>query len=139
MENNYLTLVRSHLRLGEISPGRDESLVNDTSVNEYGEQLLDLCIETKLRILNRKTPGDLPGHSTYVGFHGCSTVDLVLASEITLTESTIVQYLSVQELNFLSDYGPILLKLARNYNFIPNKLIEEIQICELKNKPTRYT
>ena len=24
----------------------------DTSVNEYGQQLLDLCIETKLRILN---------------------------------------------------------------------------------------
>ena len=52
----------------------------DTSVNEYGQQLLDLCIETKLRILNGRMRGDLQGHLTYVGFHACSTVDLVLTS-----------------------------------------------------------
>ena len=61
-----------------------------TSVNEYGQQLLDLCIETKLMILNGRTRGDLQGHLTYVGFHGCSTVDLVLTSEASLTKSTIV-------------------------------------------------
>ena len=111
----------------------------DTSVNEYGQQLLDLCIETKLMILNGRTRGDLQGHLTYVGFHGCSTVDLVLTSEASLTKSTIVQYLSVQDLNFLSDHRPILLKLTRNYNFLPNKIIKDTQVCELKHKPTRYT
>ena len=108
-------------------------------MNEYGQRLLDLCTETKLRILNRRTRGDLQGHLTYVGFHGCSTVDLVLTSEASLTKSTIVQYLSVQDLNFLSDHRPILLKLTRNYNFLPNKIIKDTQVCELKHKPTRYT
>ena len=31
----------------------------DTSVNEYGQQLLNLCIKTKLRISNGRTRGDL--------------------------------------------------------------------------------
>ena len=108
-------------------------------MNEYRQQPLDLCIETKLRILNNRTRGDLQGHLTYVGFHGCSAVDLVLTSEASLTKSTIVQYLSVQDLNFLSDHRPILLKLTRNYNFLPNKIIKDTQVCELKHKPTRYT
>ena len=56
-----------------------------------------------------------------------------------LTKSTIVQYLSVQDLIFLSDHWPILLKLTRNYNFLPNKTIKDTQVCELKHKPTRYT
>ena len=37
-------------------------------MNEYGQQLLDLCIETKLMILNGRTRGELQGHLTYVGF-----------------------------------------------------------------------
>ena len=40
----------------------------DTSVNEYRQQLLDLCIETKLMILNGRTREELQGHLTYVGF-----------------------------------------------------------------------
>ena len=65
----------------------------NTSVSEYGQQLLDLFIETKLRILNDRTRGDLQGHLAYAGFHGCSTADLVLTSEASLTKSTILQYL----------------------------------------------
>ena len=64
----------------------------DTSVN--GQQLLDLCIETKLKILNGRKRGDLQGHLTYIGFHGCSTVDLALTSEASLAKPNIVQYLS---------------------------------------------
>ena len=80
-------------------------------MNEYGQQLLDLCIETKLSILNCRTRGDLQGHLTYVRFHGCSRVDLVIKSEASLAKSTVVQYLSVQDLNFLFDHRPILLEL----------------------------
>ena len=98
-----------------------------------------MCIGTKLRILNGRTRGDLQGSLTYVSFHGCNTVDLVLASEISLRKSTIVQYLSVQDLKFLSDHRPILLKLIKNYNFIPNKTIKDTQVCELKHRLTRYT
>ena len=73
-------------------------------MNKYGQQLLDLRSKTKLRILNGRTSRDLPQRLTYVGFHGFSTVDLVLTSKASLTKSTIVQYLSVQDLNFLSDH-----------------------------------
>ena len=131
---NYLPLVY------ELDTVRSVRNYQDTSVDEHGQQFLDLCNETKLRILNGRTRGDLQGHLTYVGFHGCSTVNLVLASEAFLTESTIVQYLSVQDLNFLCDvHRSILLKLTRNYSFIPNKIIKDIQVCELKHKLTRYT
>ena len=34
----------------------------ETPVNEYGQQLLDLCIEAELRILNDRTHGDVQGH-----------------------------------------------------------------------------
>ena len=75
----------------------------------------------------------------YAGFQGFSTVNLVLTSEVSLTKSTIVQDLSVYDLNFLSGHRPILLKLIRNYNFIPDKIIKDTHVCKLKHKPTRYT
>ena len=36
----------------------------DISINDYGQQLLDLYIASKLRSLNGKTRGDLQGHIT---------------------------------------------------------------------------
>ena len=71
-DRNYL------LRDYELDTIRSVRNNQDTSVNEYGQQLLDLCIEINLRILNSRTRGDLQGHLTYIGFHGYSTVDLVL-------------------------------------------------------------
>ena len=58
----------------------------DTLVNQYGQQLLDLYIKTKLRTLHIRTCGDVQGHLRYVDFHGFSRVDLVLASEAFLTK-----------------------------------------------------
>ena len=100
--------------------------------------MIDLYIETKLRILNARPRGDLQGHLTYVGYHGCSTVDLVLTSEISLTKSTIVQYLSIQDLYFLSDHGPVLLKLEANV--LPDLRITDSSkiILPVKEKPFRY-
>ena len=42
--------------------------IEDVSINYFGEQLLQLCIAAKLRILNDGTRGDLHGHFTYFGF-----------------------------------------------------------------------
>ena len=44
----------------------------DIPVNKYGQQMLDLCMETKLKVLNAR-------------MHG-SAVNLVLASETSLTK-----------------------------------------------------
>ena len=40
---------------------------------------------------------------TYVEYHGCSTVDSVLSSEETLIDPDFIQYLSILELNVLSE------------------------------------
>ena len=70
----------------------------DISINDYGQQLLDFCIAAKLRILDGRNRGDLKEHLTYIGDKGHSTVDLVLASEICLLQSGLIQYLSVLDL-----------------------------------------
>ena len=64
------------------------------SINDYGQQLLDICIAAKLRILNGRTRRDLQGHITYIGNKELSTVDLVLASETCLLQLGLNQYLS---------------------------------------------
>ena len=111
----------------------------DTSVNEYRHQLLELWNDTKLRVLNGRVCEDLQRRLTYVGFPGCSAVDLGLVSEAFPTKSTIVLYLSVQGLNFLSDHRPILPNLGGNYKFISNKIINDTQLCKMKDKPTWHT
>ena len=71
----------------------------DVSINYFGQKLLKLCIAAKLRILNGRTSGGLQYFFTYSDIQGCSTVDLVLASE-NLLKSSLIPYLSVQDLTF---------------------------------------
>ena len=58
----------------------------DISINDYGQQLWDLCIAANLRICNR-TKGDFQGDITNIGYKVLSTVDLLLASQLTFTSS----------------------------------------------------
>ena len=112
----------------------------DISIYDYCQQLLDLCIAAKLRILNGRTRGDLQGHITYIGNKGHSTVDLVLASEICLLQSGLIQYLSVLDLNHLSDHRPILLKLLSLNPFSTHSLenqTEPINVT-LEEKQLQY-
>ena len=106
----------------------------DVSVNYSDQQLLKLGIAVKLRILNGRTRCDLQGHVTFFGFQGCSTVDLVLASESFL-KSSLNQYFSVQDLNLLSDHKPILLKILNNNLLQTNK---NPKYYILKDKPPKY-
>ena len=86
----------------------------DLSMNKYERQLLDLCIEAKHRVLNGGARGDFQGNLTYKGFHGCSTMDLVLKSEKAFAKEKIIQYLSAQDLSYLSDHKTVLLSLTVN-------------------------
>lgn len=84
-------------------------------VNEYERQSKGLCITSRLLILNGRARGDFQGHITYVGYHGCSTVHLILSSEPTLLDPAIFQYLPIfQILNISSHHKPDLLKLFVN-------------------------
>ena len=49
-------------------------------VNNSGKNLLNLCRESGLRILNCRTVGDLQGSFTCITYNGCSVVDYMLAS-----------------------------------------------------------
>ena len=65
------------------------SVINnqDISINDYGQQLWDLCIAANLRIRNSRTKGDFQGDITNIGYKVLSTVDLLLASQLTFTSS----------------------------------------------------
>ena len=84
-------------------------------MNEYERQSIGLCIASSLLILNGTARGDFQGYITYVGYHGCSTVDLILSSKPTLLDPAIFQYLPIfQFLNISSHHKPDLLKHFAN-------------------------
>ena len=77
-------------------------------------------METKLGVLNGKTRGNLKGNVINLGYHGCSTVYLVLVSEKTFIQSHLIQYLSFKDSNLFSDHRPILLCLNAKLGDISN-------------------
>ena len=104
----------------------------DVSLNSYGEKLIQLCIPSKLRVLNSRTRGDLQGHFTYLGYQGCSTVDLVLASQ-NIFQTNLIQYLPVQTFTTFSYHRSILLQISRKY---PARITEiKTSNCTLEDKP----
>ena len=95
--------------------------------------MIQLCIASKLRVLNGRTRRDLQGHFTYLGYEGCSTVGLVLASE-NIFQTNLIQYLSVQTFTF-SDHKPILLKILWK---LPTCIDQTTTSnCTLEDKPQR--
>jgi hypothetical protein len=52
----------------------------DASVGGWGHELLDLCCDTGLLILNGRTPGDQSGEFTCLANGGRSTVDYIVGS-----------------------------------------------------------
>ncbi|XP_069118915.1 uncharacterized protein [Argopecten irradians] len=57
-------------------PNKRESL--DQVINVQGRQLIDLCISSRLRILNGRYLGDLLGNCSCIKHNGSSVVDYVL-------------------------------------------------------------
>ena len=54
--------------------------------NEYGKNILDLCISSQMRILNGRTSGDTRGNATFHGFNGSSFVDYCICSATLLDD-----------------------------------------------------
>ena len=96
---------------------------------------------------------DLQGNFTYYGYNDSSTNNHILVSEYTLTNTTIMQYMSVGDLSYLSDHEPLMLRIvsmlhwksietyqnmsklfARQEKFIRNENITSIFINELNKK-----
>ena len=86
---------------------------NDVRIDEYGQNVLDLCISSRCRILNGRTLGDTRGHSTSFRPNGNAVVDYALVSTDLLKN---VSWFKVDNLTYHSDHCQISMCLKLNYN-----------------------
>jgi hypothetical protein len=86
---------------------------SDKEINEQGKHLIDLCIETKLRMLNVRNDGDSLGYRTYYSPRGSSAIDYIICSEDILHDFV---FLHVFPPNELSDHS--IIWAGFNYNII---------------------
>lgn len=105
----------------------DSSVINrnskDAKVCTRGKELLEMCISSRLRILNGRTFGDFRGKFTSYQYNGNSVIDYCLISEEKMSK---VVYFHVDDpILRLSDHSKISVRLTAN--FWPN----EIKTCPL--------
>ncbi len=80
----------------------------DSTVNNYGKKLLDICIGNALQIINGRTCGDFFGNFTCLKYNGNSVVDYNIISK---DAGDIVSSFEVLPLFDLSDHKPLSLEL----------------------------
>ena len=85
---------------------------NDTTVNTQGRYLLDLCICSRIRIVNGRLDGDPHGDYTCYIPWGCSVVDYALVSADMLQN---VLYFKVEDLPIYSDHCLIVLSVKHGH------------------------
>lgn len=91
----------------------------DNTVNTHGQNLIDLCISSRLRILNGRYLGDSLGYFTCLTANGQSTVDYAIVSESLLSS---FKYFKTLDSNYLSDHTQIEIDLKCNIRKFDNKL-----------------
>ena len=82
----------------------------DTVLNEYGRQLLNLCLATRLRILNGRT-----GQDRNIGRYTCHTARGSTIVDYVITAAALKQYISqlvVSDLYLYSDHCPLCFKIS---------------------------
>ncbi|CAG2202169.1 RAB1A [Mytilus edulis] len=94
----------------------------DTSVNTVGTKLLDLCLSSRLRLLNGRFLGDSLGYYTYMSSSGFSTVDYAVVSERLLSS---VKYFKTNDFTYLSDHVQITLYMKCSINIDKEISLEE--------------
>ncbi|CAG2231196.1 unnamed protein product [Mytilus edulis] len=94
----------------------------DTSVNTVGTKLLDLCLSSRLRLLNGRFLGDSLGYYTYMSSSGFSTVDYAVVSESLLSS---VKYFKTNDFTYLSDHVQITLYMKCSINIDKEIGLEE--------------
>ena len=85
-------------------------------MKQLGKEFTILCIACSLRILNEKTMLIFNGTLTIAAImvHR-STVDPILVSEYTLTNTTIVQYVLVGDLSYIQGLCPLFIQKVTNF------------------------
>ena len=90
----------------------------DIHVNDRGNQLIDLCISSQLRIMNGRTLGDLLGLNTCHKHNGSSLVDYCIADESLVKSITCFKV--HDHLSDLSDHN-LISCLVKQLNYRPTK------------------
>ena len=103
----------------------------DLIINENGRTLIDICIESQLRILNGKMLGDSLGYYTYYGPRGCSAIDYFIVSNDIFDKFIYVNVLPPTE---LSDHCVI--KSAMQVNHKPT--LKTQTNTQYKSLPGKY-
>lgn len=76
----------------------------DKIINKQGKELINLCVSSRLRILNGRYLGDSFGHYTCYTTNGNSTVDYAMVNDSLLSS---VKFFCTTELNYISDHVQI--------------------------------
>ncbi|CAC5377056.1 unnamed protein product [Mytilus coruscus] len=112
--------VTEHVNLDDSEYHPDRTLsrnnLDHKHTNNSGKLLLNMCKETKIRILNGRTTGDLNGQPTCITYNGNSLVDYTLTSE-ELIDS--IGYFVVQDFTSLSNHCPISCAMFANFSSVP--------------------
>ncbi len=109
-ELNLMTIPDNHDILQSLgtssvdSSGRSRRNNIDTTNNNFGKILLELCSAASLRILNGRTIGDLVGGYTSFQYNGRSVVDYIIAGENLLP---LLKTMKVSHPTHLSDHASI--------------------------------
>ena len=93
----------------------------DSIVDTRGRELIDLCIESQLRILNGRSFGDSQGMYTSSNYNGNSVVDYMLVSENLL--SRILYFNVALNIPRLSDHS----KICKLFNNTPFRQSSNLQ------------
>ena len=101
-DNQYL----DNYDIDQTFPKRNNS---DLKINKLGEEIVQLCISNKLRILNGRKTGDLNGKITSYQRLGSSTIDYGIVDEKLWKD---ILAFEIESLTPYSDHCPISLKLA---------------------------
>ncbi|CAC5395572.1 unnamed protein product [Mytilus coruscus] len=112
--------VTEHVNLDDSEYHPDRTLsrnnLDHKHTNNSGKLLLNMCNETKIRILNGRTTGDLNGQPTCITYNGSSLVDYTLTSE-ELIDS--IGYFVVHDFTSLSNHRPISCAMFANFSSVP--------------------
>jgi hypothetical protein len=115
------------LQAPELAKTKQPSIVTkrqnrDASVSGWGRELLDLCYDTGLFILNGRTPGDELGEFTCLANGGRSTVDYIVGS-LTIWQAATHLEVVINDTRYCamggdSDHRPLRLRLSINCTFV---------------------
>ena len=94
-------------------PDRHNCDMTLNNASTWGPELLDLCKDSNLLILNGRTQGDLEGKFTFRNTQGSSTIDYFVASAQCMTMTRSLQVLE-DITHGRTDHYPVLLHVSCN-------------------------